>query len=166
MRQRIIRQWYVARVRRQTENNIKQFLEQSGIEHCIPMQDGKPAIPSLIFVHTDYNRAVSLRTESGMYISYLPDSNTHSFLVIPDQEMDQFLFLQRFTGKYFYWPNPESLQGGEKVRVTGGEYAGIEGELYRLKGHKRVVVRLGNLVSVAMREYIAKENLVFLQKFD
>ena len=37
--------------------------------------------------------------------------------------------------------------------------AGIEGELYRLKGHKRVVVRLGNLVSVAMSEYIAKENL-------
>jgi len=70
-----------------------------------------------------------------------------------------FLFLQRLTNKYFYFPNSEKLQGGEKVRVTGGEYAGIEGELYRLKGHKRVVVRLGNLVSVAMREYIAKENL-------
>jgi len=159
MRQRIIRRWYVARVRRETEKNIKQFLEQSGIEHCIPMQEGKPVIPSVIFVRTDYNRAVSLREESGMYISYFPDNLTHGFLEIPDREMEQFLFLQRFDGKFFYLPEPEKLHGGEKVRVTGGEYAGIEGELYRLKGHKRVVVRLGNLVSVAMNEYIAKENL-------
>jgi len=159
MRQRITLRWYVARVRHQTEKNIKQFLEEKGIEHCIPIQDGKPAIPSLIFVRTDYDRALSLRAESGMYISYIPDNVTHSFLVIPDSEMEHFLFLQRFASKYYVLPNPESLKGGEKVRVTGGEYIGIEGELYRLKGHKRVVVRLGNLVSVAMNEYIAKENL-------
>jgi len=97
--------------------------------------------------------------ETGMYISYIPDHATHSFLVIPDSEMQQFLFLQRFADKYYFLPNPENLQGGEKVRVIGGEYTGIEGELYRLKGHKRVVVRLGNLVTVAMNEYIAKENL-------
>ena len=159
MRQRIVRRWYVARVRHQTEKNIKQFLEKEGVEHCIPMQDGKPAIPSLIFVRTDYERALSLREESGMYMSYIADNTTHSFLVIPDSEMERFLFLQRFADKYYILPNPENLQGGEKVRVTGGEYTGIEGELYRLKGHKRVVVRLGNLVSAAMNEYIAKENL-------
>jgi transcription antitermination factor NusG len=159
MRQRIILRWYVARVKRQTENKIKQYLEQSGIEHCIPIEDGTPVIPSLIFVRTDYNHALSIREDSGMYISYLPDNETHGFLVIPDSEMERFLFLQRFAGKYYFLPNPENLQGGEKVRVTGGEYAGIEGELYRLKGHKRVVVKLGNLVSVAMNEYIAKENL-------
>ena len=73
--------------------------------------------------------------------------------------MEQFIFLQRFAGKFYYLPNPENLKGGEKVRVTGGEYAGIEGEIYRLKGHKRLVVRLSNIVSVAMNEYIAKENL-------
>jgi transcription antitermination factor NusG len=159
MRQRIVLRWYVARVKRQTENKIKQYLEQSGIEHCIPMQDGTPVIPSLIFVHTDYNRAVSLREESGIFISYIPDDNTHSFLVIPDREMEKFLFLQRFPGKFYYVANLESLRGGEKVRVTGGEYAGIEGELYRLKGHKRVVVRLCNMFAMAMNEYIAKENL-------
>ena len=70
-----------------------------------------------------------------------------------------FLFLQRLANKYYSLPNPENLQGGEKVRVIGGEYVGIEGELYRLRGHKRVVVRGGNLLSVAMSEYIAKENL-------
>jgi len=159
MRQRIILRWYVARVRRRTEKNIKQFLEEKGIEHCIPLQDGEPAIPSLIFVRTDYDRALSLRAESGMYISFISDNTSQGFLVIPDSEMERFLFLQRFADKFYFLPNPENLQGGERVRVTGGEYAGIEGEVYRLKGHKRVVVRLGSLVSVAMNEYIAKEHL-------
>ena len=159
MRQRIIR-WYAVKVKYRTEQNIKQFLEQSGIEHYIPkQQDGKPAIPGLIFIRTNYDRALSLRAESGYLISYLHDNIHQGFQSIPDGEMQRFLFLQRFSDKFFYLPNPENLQGGEKVRVIGGEFAGIEGEIYRLKGHKRVVVRLGNLVSVAMREYIAKENL-------
>jgi len=158
MRQCIVR-WYVAKVNYRTEKNIKQFLEQAGIEHHVPMQDGKQSIYGLIFIRTDYDRALSLPAESGIGISYLHDSTNHGLQVIPDREMQRFLFLQRFADKYFYLPNPENLQGGEKVRVIGGEFAGIEGELYRLKGHKRVVVRLGNLLSVAMSEYIAKEHL-------
>ena len=158
MRQRIIR-WYVARINYRTGKNIKQFLEQAGIEHYIPLQDGNPELYGLIFIRTDHDRALSLPAESGIGISYLHDNTGHGLQVVPDGEMQRFLFLQRFADKYFYLPNPENLQGGEKVRVIGGEFAGIEGELYRLKGHKRVVVRLGNLVSVAMNEYIAKENL-------
>jgi len=158
MRQRIIR-WYPAKVKHTAEKNIQHFLEQAGIEHYIPLQDGKSAVPGLIFVHTDYARAISLREESGNAISYLPDSINQGFQVISDTEMQQFLFLQRLAGKFYFLPDPENLKGGEKVRVTGGEFAGIEGELYRLRGHKRVVVRLGNMLSVAMSEYIAKEHL-------
>jgi transcription antitermination factor NusG len=55
--------------------------------------------------------------------------------------------------------HPEDLQGGERVRIIKGEFAGIEGELYRIKGHKRVVVRLEGLASVALGNYIAKECL-------
>jgi transcription antitermination factor NusG len=69
------------------------------------------------------------------------------------------MFLQDFSDKTFILPNPENLQGGEKVRVIKGEFAGIEGELYRIKGHKRVVVKLEGLASLAMGNYIAKECL-------
>jgi hypothetical protein len=152
--------WYVAKVKNyQTAKNIKRFLEQAGIEHYVPIQDGKVGLYGLIFIRTDYDRALSLPAESGITIFYLHDKTGHGLQVVPDEEMQNFLFLQRFAHKYFYLPNPENLQGGEKVRVIGGEFAGIEGELYRLKGHKRVVVRLSNLLSVAMNEYIAKENL-------
>ena len=158
MRQRIIR-WYAAKIKHQTEKNIIYFLEQAGIEYIIPQQDGKPVVPGLIFIHADHNRVLSLRAESGYQISYFHDNINQGFLMISDEEMQQFLFLQRFADKFFYLPNPEKLQGGEKVRVISGEFAGIEGELYRIKGHKRVVVRLGNLLSVAMNQYIAKEQV-------
>jgi len=158
MRQRIIR-WYVAEVKHSAEKNIRHFLEQAGIEYCIPQQNGESAIPGLLFLHIDYDRALSLREESNHAISCLPDVINQGLQVIPDSEMQRFLFLQRLAGKFYYLPNPENLKGGERVRVVGGEFTGIEGELYRLRGHKRVVVRLGNMLSVAMNEYIAKENL-------
>ena len=158
MRQRIIR-WYAVRVKDPTEKNIQHLLERAGIEHYIPPTSGESAVPGLVFLHTDYNRAVSLREEMDQLISCLQDSLDEDFLVISDPEMERFHFLQRFVGKFYYLPDPENLRGGEKVRVVGGEYAGIEGEIYRLKGHKRVVVRLGHTLSVAMSEYIAKEHL-------
>lgn len=35
------------------------------------------------------------------------------------------------------------------MRVVAGTFAGIEGELIRIAGHRRVVVRLENLFSIA-----------------
>jgi transcription antitermination factor NusG len=157
MKQRIVR-WYAARVKYRTEKDIKHYLETAGIEHYIPLQDGKPSLPSLIFIRTDYERALSLPLECGFSISYLHDASSKGLQVIPDEQMRQFLFLQNFSERTLFLPNPENLQGGERVKVTGGEFAGVEGELYRIKGHKRVVVKLGNSLAVAT-SYIAKEHL-------
>ena len=41
------------------------------------------------------------------------------------------------------------LAAGDRVRVTSGPMKGIEGELIRIKGHRRVVVRLTDTISVA-----------------
>jgi transcription antitermination factor NusG len=51
------------------------------------------------------------------------------------------------------------MKPGERVRVIKGEFEGIEGELIRIRGHKRVVVRIEGLFSVATGSYIAKECL-------
>ena len=44
---------------------------------------------------------------------------------------------------------PHDLKRGDRVRVVAGTFAGIEGELIRIAGHRRVVVRLENLFSIA-----------------
>jgi hypothetical protein len=65
MKQSIV-SWYVARVKYRTEQKIKQFLETKGIEHYIPFQKCKPVIPSVVFIRTDYRRAlVSMEKTTG-----------------------------------------------------------------------------------------------------
>jgi transcription antitermination factor NusG len=157
MKQSIV-YWYAARVKYQTEKKIKNFLEKRGIEHYIPFQEGKPLIPCVVFIRTDYQQALALPVESGQTISYIYDTDSKKFQVIPDKQMRDFMFLQDFSDKTFILPDPENLKGGERVRVIAGEFAGIEGELYRIRGHKRVVVRLQGLVSLATT-YIPREFL-------
>jgi hypothetical protein len=113
----------------------------------------------MVFIRTDYERALSLPVECGCTIDYLYNTDTKKFRVIPDKQMRDFMFLQDFSDRTFILPNPEDLQGGERVRVISGEFAGIEGALYRIRGHKRVVVRLPGLASLAVGNYIAKECL-------
>ncbi|MDR1199185.1 MAG: UpxY family transcription antiterminator [Prevotellaceae bacterium] len=158
MKQRFVF-WYVAKVKYRTEKKIKQYLEKEGIEHYIPLQEEKPLLPCTIFIRTDYERALSLPVECGCTIDYLYNTDTTKLRVVPDKQIEDFMFLQDFSERTILLTHPEDLKGGERVRVIKGEFTGIEGELYRIQGHKRVVVRLEGLVSVAMGSYIAKECL-------
>jgi transcription antitermination factor NusG len=150
--------WYAAKVKYQTEKKIKNYLEKRGIQHYIPFQEDKPVIPCLVFIRADYQQALSLPAESGCMISYLYDANTKKLQIISDKQMQNFMFLHDFSDKTFRIDNPD-MKHGEKVRVVKGEFAGIEGELIRIRGHKRVVVRIEGMFSVVMGEYIPKECL-------
>ena len=71
------------------------------------------------------------------------------------------MFLLDFSEEAVHVSN-ENLRRGDRVRVIKGDFAGIEGELVRIKGHKRVVVRLEGLFSLATT-YIPGS---FLEKID
>jgi transcription antitermination factor NusG len=150
--------WYVARVKYRTEKKIKNFLEKEGIQHYIPLRNGKPVIPCVVFIRTDYQRALSLPQESGYSITYLYNVDTKKFQVIPDKQMQDFMLLLNYSETTFRIDNPD-MKRGERVRVLKGEFAGIEGELIRIRGHKRVVVRLEGLFSMVAGNYIPKEYL-------
>jgi transcription antitermination factor NusG len=147
--------WYPAQVKYQTEKKIKSYLEKREIECFIPFRDNKPLIPCLIFVHTDYQTAFALPVESGYSISYIHDPNTQ-FKIVPDKQMRDFMLLLNFADTTIKIENIQTDRKWERVRVTKGEFAGIEGELIRIKGHKRVVVRMEGLFSLAT-SYIPKE---------
>jgi transcription antitermination factor NusG len=150
--------WYVARVKYRTEKKIKNFLEEKGIAHYIPFQEGKPMIPCMVFIRTDYRQALALPVESGYMIDYLYDVDTKKFQVIPDKQMQDFMFLLNFQEGTIRIHNTVHTKKWDRVRVIKGEFAGIEGELVRIKGHKRVVVRMEGMFSMATG-YIPGENL-------
>ena len=151
--------WYVANTCRQ-EKKIKQRLDSMGIENFIPFQQiarkihgvdkliEVPVIPNLVFIHTTFKSCMSLIQEYAIDMRYLRDRETGNFLIVPDKQMNDFMFLLDFSKEMVEVVN-ENLKKGDKVRVIKGDFAGIEGELIRVKGHKRVVVRLEGVVSLA-----------------
>ena len=152
--------WFAAKAKYQTEKKIKAYLDERQVEYFIPFrkvvveQKGKraekekPLIPGLLFIRTDSHTALSLANESKIKFSYLINQETKKLLIVPDKQMEDFMFLLHFSETAIQIENSH-LQKGDRVRVVQGEFAGIEGELIRIKGHKRVVVRLEGLLSLA-----------------
>jgi Transcription antiterminator len=163
------KQWYVAKVRPHTEKKIKNYLSESGIEHYIPFRTvvverngqrknrEKPVISGLIFVYGIRDHLLTLPQDSGFTMAFMRNLETGGFLVVPDKQMKDFMFVLDLSESTVPISNT-NLRRGDRVRVIKGELAGIEGELVRIKGHKRVVVRLEGLFSLATT-YIPKEHL-------
>ena len=86
--------------------------------------------------------------EQGINVVYLKDLATRHLLVVPDKQMRDFMFLLDFSDSTVEVINKE-LKRGDRVRVIKGPLIGLEGELIRIKGHKRVIVKLEGVVSIA-----------------
>jgi len=152
--------WYAAKVKYQTEKRIKSWLDEQTVENFIPFRTvlierngrkikrEKPIIPGLLFIRTDYQTACSLPNESRIKMVFLRNIENHQLLIVPDKQMLDFMFLLDFSESAVRIENA-NLKRGDRVRVVKGDFAGIEGELIRIKGHKRVVVRLEGLFSLA-----------------
>ena len=149
--------WFAARVRVHTEKKIKEYLTETNIRHYIPFQFERPVIPCLIFVYATKEEALLLPQISGFVINYIYNMETKQLLVVPHKQMQDFMFVMDLPQSSIAISN-ERLRKGKRVRVIKGEFAGIEGELTRIKGHKRVVIRLEGLFSFVTtyipREYI------------
>jgi transcription antitermination factor NusG len=152
--------WYAIKVKYQTEQKIKTWLDEKTIENFIPfrtvmierngkkIKKEKPVVPGLLFIRTNYQTACALPAESSIKMVYLRNLENHQFLIVPDKQMKDFMFLLDFSESAVQIENT-NLKRGDRVRVIKGDFAGIEGELVRIKGHKRVVVRLEGLFSLA-----------------
>lgn len=151
--------WYVAKTYRH-ERKIKEMLAQMGVKHFIPFHEtvkeigGKrqkvevPFISGLIFVYGSTKNCISLVNDYGYPMRYVRDFSSRSLLRVPDKQMADFIYLVEHHENEIE-VLPHDLRQGDRVRVVAGSFAGIEGELMRIAGHRRVVVRLDNLFSIA-----------------
>lgn len=115
----------------------------------------------MIFIRTDKATSFSLLNDHLLNIVYLKDREERRSLIIPDKQMEDFMFLLDFSTDGVEVLNKD-LKRGDRVRVIKGPLSGLEGELVRLKGHKRVVIRLDGVASIAT-SYIPSS---FLQKIE
>ena len=107
-----------------------------------------PVARGLIVIHATKQSACDIHNVYGVQVFYTKDFSTHSMLVVPDKQMQDFMFLLDFSTGSVEVLN-KGIKRGDRVRVIKGPLQGLEGELVRLKNHKRVIIRLDGVASIA-----------------
>lgn len=163
--------WYPMRVTYGREVKVKEALDDLHIENFLPMHyelvdpgDGNkrrmltPAINNLIFIHDSRDRITELKTTKREFqplryitkrfaesiadnILTVPDSQMQNFMRVASVQDDSVMFLE--TGDYIN-------KIGQRVQITEGYFAGVEGVVKRIKKNKHVVVQLEGLAAVAI----------------
>ena len=163
--------WYPMRVTYGREVKVKEALDNLGIENFLPMHyelvdpgDGNkrrmlvPAIHNLIFVHDSREDITRLKTTKREFqplryitkrfaesiddnILTVPDGQMQNFIRVASVQDDSVMFLE--TGDYIN-------KIGQRVQITEGYFAGVEGVVKRIKKNKHVVVQLEGLAAVAI----------------
>ena len=156
------KQWFVAKTRANQERAIKERVEAMNIETYLPTRieirqrhDRKKKvevvlIPNTLFIYTDKSTALSLPNYHGFPIKYMIDYMTRTLLIVPEKQMKNFMFLMDLSDENIQIDNNLLFEKGDKIRVIKGPFTGIEGELIRIEGKKKVLVRLENIIACSM----------------
>ena len=123
----------------------------------------KQLIPSLLFVRCSEDWLVKFKHEHNADFMYCAEPESSRPGAIPDSEMRSFILVTSADAgrdvKYFGADAPE-YRTGDRVRVTGGIYAGAEGYIKRIKKDRKLIVSVTGVAVVAV-SYIHPD---FLEK--
>ena len=156
------KQWFVARVKHCQELAVRNMLLKLDIATFLPMRTvvrelrtrrlrvEVPAIRNLIFVHASKERACVAANDYGVPLWYIRDFETRSMLVVPDKQMEDFMFVMDLNpdGVCF---DIEPLTVGRKVKVIKGELSGVEGEVATESNRTYVVIRITGVLVASVK---------------
>lgn len=171
-----IQQWYAIRVTYSRELLVKSHLDNIGIENYVPMHFAErtygdkrrkvwePLVHNLLFIRTSADNLKKLKADTTLPIRYIMDRETRVPTVIPERQMQDFMAVVATRNEHVEIVSPQDvdLTSGDKVRVTDGIFAGIEGRYIRHKGHSKVAVAIGN-VATALTAYVPSK---FIEKIN
>ncbi len=171
-----VQNWYVLVVAYRTEQKMQAKLRELGkLEAFVPMRrtrrrdaqgkfryDEKVAIHNYIFVHTTYNRLMALKKEYPFDLEYSllhrdvyeqGEKIGRAPVVVPRNQMLNFIAVAGNQKERVQFLDVEKLdwEAGQRVRIIGGTFAGVEGIYLRTtkKHERRVVVKLDGIAAVA-----------------
>lgn len=146
------RHWYAAYTKLFHERKTAENLQKMGIRSFVPVREEihqwsqrkkkvmKVLIPQMIFVYGTLKERLEALTLPAIS-HYLVLRGEHSPAVIPDDQMDRFMFLVDYSDEAIeMFTSP--LEPGQIVKVIKGPLSGLEGELIEIEGKSKVVVRL------------------------
>lgn len=160
--------WFAARTRDKQEFAVRKYLdklkseESLDIDYYLPTRivvsqlkyrrkrSEVPVIRNLVFICATKQTACDLANVYGVRLFYMKDLSTHSMLVVPDKQMEDFMYVMDLNpdGVSF---NNESLAVGYKVKVIKGDFSGIEGEVATEANKTYVVIRIKDILTASVK---------------
>ena len=113
----------------------------------------KPVIPSLFFIRSTMAQAECfdqwLKGKAHLY-RHIHQGKDEP-ITIPLREMQMFMMVSSGDqeGLDYFGADAYDWRKGERVRVIDGRFKGLEGEIKRINGNKRLVVAIEGICAVA-----------------
>lgn len=156
--------WFAVRTRGKQELTIRDLLQQLelDIEYYLPTQFVMrqlksrrkrvevPVVKNIIFIKATKQDACGIPNKYNIPVFYMKDLFTRAMLVVPDKQMEDFMFIMSLDPDSVGF-NDESLLPGSKVRVVKGPFCGVEGQLAVTVNRSYVVLRMEGVLSASIR---------------
>jgi len=163
--------WFPLRVAYHRELRVRDELKRLSVEHYLPLMWTQrnigghtkrlqvPAL-NLIFVHASQQEITDLKMYNSelsclrykMDVCHDHDSASE-IMIVPDHDMKCFMLAtRRMDERVHYLTYSDFLdKKGRKVQVVDGDFAGVEGEIKRIKKDRVVVVCLRGIAAVSVQ---------------
>lgn len=165
--------WYVFRASYGREDKALDYIVEDGTFVYIAKRyirktlNGKQKkvletlIPNLLFVYTNEEKAEEYikNTPALSYLTYyynhfeLDETQKNPPLIVSHREMENFIIATCNKNEHLKFVDESQchFKGGEIVKITDGNFKGVEGRVARVSGQQRVIITLTNvgLVSTA-----------------
>lgn len=160
--------WFAARTRDKQEFTVRGFLEKLKTEDSLDIayylptktvvrqlkyrkkQVEIPIIRNLLFIHASKQSACDLSNKYGVPLYYMKDLFTHAMLVVPDKQMEDFMFMLDLAPEGVSFDN-ENLSIGSKVKIVKGDFCGIEGEVATGGNKTYVVIHIRHILTAGIK---------------
>ena len=143
-------EWYVLRVTYQRELSTKEYLDKLNIENFVPVRVVRRrnskgqffracevAVHNYIFIRSTREVIDELKTYKLPMLRYVmhPQNGENQIMIVPEEQMRNFIAVAGNEDEQVLFMSPEevALSKGDKVRITGGVFEGVEGQLMRVK---------------------------------
>ena len=158
------KKWFVLRATYHRELKAYDYLINHGIEAFLPLHralkyvDGKRKfviesyLPNMLFVYASPETVENCvkHTPDLHFLSYYynhfvaTEDEKNPPLIVPYDSMMNFIRVSTTDNRHVKVVSPENchFKSGDMVRVTDGEFKGVEGRVARVSGQQRVVVEV------------------------
>ena len=109
-----------------------------------------PVIKNLIFIQATKQDACDISNKYNIQLFYMKDLLTRAMLIVPDKQMQDFIFVMDLDPNGVSFDN-DHLSVGSRVQVVKGDFCGVEGELASEANKTYVVIRIAGVLSASVK---------------